>query len=120
MARKTRCGIDPAVDRVLGEIVSPVGDAPLGRILELIARLDFFFMRVAIGTEGLDVAQVAELSPLCCVELVARGKIRRMIERGPIVLMTVAAVRGNRDLDRMPLYKTPLLSACVRTRDESC
>ncbi len=120
MARKTRRGIDPSVYHVLGEIVSPVGQAPLGRILELIARLDFFFVRVAIGAEGLDVAEVADLCPLRCEELVARDEIRRMVERGPIVLVTVDAVRSSGDLDRVPLYETLILRAGVNNRDERC
>jgi len=118
MARKARCRVDPAVDHVLGKIVSPVGEAPLGRILELVARLDFFFVRVAIGAEGLDVAEIAYLCPLRCEELVSSGEIRRVVERGPLVLMTIAAVRGNGDLDRMPFYKTLFLRARVNDHDE--
>jgi len=70
VAREARGWIDPAVDLVLREIVSPVRQGPLRRIFKLVARLELFLVIVAVSAEGFHVADVADLPLLLRVEFV--------------------------------------------------
>lgn len=62
MALDTRDRIYPAVNFVLAEIITPMRKGAFRRVRELITRLDFFFVSVAIRTEGLVMASTAGLT----------------------------------------------------------
>src|SRR5574341_2384802 len=81
VAWEARSRVDPAVDPVLREIVSPVRHGPLRRVLVLVARLEFLLVRMAIGAEGLHVADLAGRFLLDRVELVAGREVLRMVKR---------------------------------------
>lgn len=91
MTFHTRCRIDPAVDLVLVEIIALVGQRPLGGILVLVARLQFILMRMTVGAKGLGVADRAGPALLFGVKPVPLREIARMVQRGPPVLVAVAA-----------------------------
>jgi len=91
MAREARCRIDPAVDLVLREVVSPVWHGPLWRILVLIARLELFLVRVAVSAEGFHMAEVADLLLLRRVELVTRAEVGGVVQGCAPILVAVGA-----------------------------
>ena len=93
MALHARCRVYSAVDLVLTEVVSPVRHVPLNRILEFVARFQFFLVRVAVRAEGLFVAGLTGLALLLCIEPVPRRVIAGMVQCRPPVLMAVAAHR---------------------------
>jgi len=61
MAGEARRRVDLAVDFMLVYVVAPVRHGALGLVLVLVTRLDLFFVRVAVGTEGFHVADAADL-----------------------------------------------------------
>jgi hypothetical protein len=98
---KTGRGIDSAVYFVLVQVISPMRHRKLRRILELIAGFQLFLVRVAIGAEGLLVANITSLLVLCGVELVPRDIIRGVVQRCAAVSMAIAAYGGIFHLHRM-------------------
>jgi hypothetical protein len=56
--------IDPAVDHVLVQVVTPVGQGSFGLIGVFCAGFELFFVRMAVGTERIVVAGTAHLFPL--------------------------------------------------------
>ena len=73
---ETRSRVDPAVDLVLGDIISPVRHGYIRGILILVARLDLFLVCVASGAERLRMAEQTSLLPLGSIELVRPVVIR--------------------------------------------
>jgi hypothetical protein len=101
MTFDARCGIDPAVDLVLIEIIPLMRQCPLGGILKLVARFQFVPMCMAVGAKGLLVANHAGPALLLRVKPVTLGEIARMVQRCPPVLMAVAAKGGCRQFNRV-------------------
>jgi hypothetical protein len=71
--------VDPAVDLMLVEIVPPVGQASFRRVFILVARLQFFLVRVAVGAKGLFMTDGAGLTLLLRIEPVPRREVARMV-----------------------------------------
>ena len=93
MTGETGRGIDPAVDLVLGEIISPVGQGPLRVVFKLVARFDLLLVRVAVGAEGFRMADLTGLLLLRSIELVLFDVIRpvAVVQCCPPIIMTIAA-----------------------------
>ena len=91
MTFQARCGIYPAVDLVLVQIIPPVGQRKFRGIFVLVARLQFILMRMAVGAKGLRVADRAGPALLFGVKPVPLREIARMVQRRPPVLVAVAA-----------------------------
>ena len=89
--------VNPAVDLMLAYIVAPVRHGPLRRILVLVARLEFFPVRVAIGTEGFLVAYTARSALLLSKEPVPVRVVARMVQCCPPIGVAIAADRESRD-----------------------
>jgi hypothetical protein len=94
--------IDSAVDLMLAEVISAVGQIAGNVFLIFVAGLQFFFMRMAIGTEGLTVAQPAGLFLLISIKLVPPVEIRRMAERRARVGMAFTAYPRTFNFSRVP------------------
>lgn len=107
MAGDTGCGIYPAVDFMLVEIIAPVRQRPIRRIFKLVAGLDLFIVPVAVGAEGLRMADIAGLLALRRVELMLFDVIRpvvQMVQCRPPIGMTFAAQGHIPDLNGMLQY----------------
>jgi hypothetical protein len=92
MATETRSRVNFAVDLVLIQIIAPVGEVALGRVLEFVARLDFLLVGVAVGAEGFLVAGGAGIlgagiGTMLCHEI---GGL--VIQGSPGVAMAFAAI----------------------------
>ena len=74
--------IDLAVDLVLVQVVSPVRESTLGRILELVAGLDVLLVRMAIRAERFDMTYIAGLFVLLRHELMPKfAELSGMVHR---------------------------------------
>jgi len=82
MALYARGRVDPAVDLVLTEIVTPVRKRTFRRIGKLVAGLDFFLVRMAVDTERFLMASGACLTGSACVKAVFFIKIGRLVIHG--------------------------------------
>lgn len=94
MAGDTGCRIYLAVNFMLVQIIAPVRQVPSRGFLKLVARLDLFLVRVAVGAEGLRMADFAGLFMLRRVELVLSHVTRpviKVVQCRPPVGMTFAA-----------------------------
>jgi len=76
---------------MLVQVISPVRQRQLGRILKPVARLHFSVMTVAGGTEGLLVAEVAGPALLFRGKPVTFDEISGMVHGRTAVRMTFAA-----------------------------
>jgi hypothetical protein len=101
MTFDARCRINPAIDLVLIEIIPWMRQRPLGRILILVAWLQFIPMCMAVGTKGLLVADHTCPALLLCKKTVPLCVIARMIQRRPPVLVAVAAEGSCCQFDRV-------------------
>jgi hypothetical protein len=72
--------VDPAVDLVLVEIISPVRQRPFGGIFELVAWFYLLFVCMTVQTVGFRMADIAGLLVLRCVELVLFDPIRPVVQ----------------------------------------
>jgi len=112
VATEARRRVEPAVNPVLHQIIAPVGQRHLGRTLIFVARLQLIFMRMAIGTEGLFMANIAGLLILGQIEFMPRNVICRMVHRRLVVGMTIAAEGRRGQLYRVQGHHALCLRAC--------
>jgi hypothetical protein len=96
---------------VLREIISAVGQCPFRGIFVLVARLDLFLVRVAIGAEGFLMADHTGMPLLRSIELVLFDVIRpvAVVQCRPPISMTITAQVHARAYLRMLSDKTRCL-----------
>lgn len=80
MAGEARCRVEPAVDLVLVQIVSPMRHDALWGVLELVARLQLFLVRVAICAEALVMAGPAGVLLLDGDEFMPHPEVGGMVQ----------------------------------------
>jgi len=92
MTPDARGRIDLAVDLVLAQVITAMGQRPFGRVEVLVARLDLFLVGMAVNTEGFLMAGCAGKSRTG-IDLVLEHKIRRLVIEGtPRVAMALGTV----------------------------
>jgi hypothetical protein len=93
MTGETGRGIDPAVDLVLGQVISQVRQCSFRGIFELVARFELLFVRMAVGAEGFRMTDFAGLLLLRGIELVLFDVIRpvAVVQCRPPIAMTITA-----------------------------
>ena len=116
VAGKARSRVDLSIYFMLIDIIASMGHDTLGLILKLIAWLELFLVRVAVGTECFRVAEAADLLLLCPKELVAQSEISSMVVSYPPVCVTITAKLGRLYVNRV----LPGHARVCRARDESC
>lgn len=82
MAFDTRNRVNPAVNPVLGHIITTMWKGTFGSITEFIARLDILPVGMTVGTERFMVARVAGLTGRSRIKTVLDHKIGRAMIKG--------------------------------------
>ena len=118
MTFHTRSRVDSTVDLVLIQIISPMRQGPLRGILVLVARLQFFLVRVAIGAERLFMADFAGPALLLGEEPVPRNIVRGMVQCRLSIGMAVAAFREPRHFNGMLRCDTGRVGAGVQAEEQ--
>jgi hypothetical protein len=112
-----RCRIDLAVDLVLIEIITLMGQRPFGGILVLVARLQLLPMRMAVGAKGLLVANHAGPALLLSEKPVPIREIARMVQRRPPVLVALAAEGSCRQFNGVLRHNTSRMGAGIDSEE---
>ena len=101
MTFHARSWVYPAVDFMLVQVITTVGQGPFGRILIFIARLQLFLVCVTVGAERLFVANFAGTALLLCIEPVSYRIITGVVHCSPPIRVAITADRETRYLDGM-------------------
>jgi hypothetical protein len=80
MTAKTSSRINPAINPVLDEIISPMRQPALRRISMLETRFQFLLIGMAVGAKRRSVTGTAYLVSLCSIEAVPLEEATTMIE----------------------------------------
>ena len=93
--------VDPTVDFMLIEIISPVRQKAFRIIFVLIARLQLVLVRMAVGAERFFVANFAGPALLFCVEAMSCRPVAGVVHCRPPVRVAIAADRETGYFNRM-------------------
>jgi hypothetical protein len=112
-------GIDPPVDLVLIDIISPVRQGPFNGILVLVAWFQLILMSMAIGAERIFMADGTGPVLLPRKKPMPRREIACVVHRRLPVSVAVPASRRRRYLDRVPRRHTGRLGAGIDSEERN-